>query len=60
MSHFYSFSHLRNPTQVLAGMIKRLDGHNKELRHDAAELMEVCEALEFDNRRMSREALVST
>ena len=41
-------------------MIKRLDGHNKELRHDAAELMEVCEALEFDNRRMSREALVST
>lgn len=45
--------------QVLSGMIKQLEVHNKELRHDAAELMEVCEALEFDNRRMSHETLVS-
>ncbi len=44
--------------QVLSGMIKQLDSHKKDLTSDAAQLMEVCENLEFENRRMSQESSV--
>ena len=45
--------------QVLSGMIKQLEAHKKDLTSDAAEMMEVCETLEFENRRMSCESMVS-
>lgn len=44
--------------QVLSGMIKQLEAHKKDLTSDAAEMMDVCETLEFENRRMSRESQV--
>lgn len=48
----------KNQMDVLSGMIKQLEAHKKDLTSDAAEMMEVCETLEFENRRMSRESSV--
>ena len=56
---FRKYLNLEGIVQVLSGMIKQLEAHKKDLTSDAAEMMEVCETLEFDNRRMSRESLVS-
>lgn len=39
-------------------MVKQLEEHSKQLKEDAAELMEACEETEFENRRLSQQAKV--
>lgn len=45
----------KNQMDVLSGIIDQLEYHNKELHEDVAELMEVCEVIEFNNRAMVRD-----
>ncbi len=44
---------------MLSGILDQLEHHNKELHEDVAELMEVCETMEFANRAMIRDCHVS-
>lgn len=46
-------------SQGLGNLVKHLEDHRKLLGEDAAELMEVCEETEFENRRLMRQIEVS-